>query len=153
MPRRLLLGRVCPPGRAPTWGNHTPAMHDYQGGTQAGLRTAPQSLSRKVLGRSLQGPHQPGGGFPDTCMRGKAPDSSPAPTCSPVFSLPAALPIRARSQVRQKRAVTERRNETAPLHLCAATNPPSTPRATSLATCGPRIPRAPRGHVIGHVQA
>lgn len=86
----------CPPGQAPRWGNHIPAMHDCQGGTQAGLGTAAQSLSGKVPGRFWKGVTSPGD-FPDACPCSNTGGSSPVPPCSSVFTIPSETqPIRTR---------------------------------------------------------
>lgn len=86
----------CPPGRAPRWGNHIPAMHDCRGGTQAGLGTAAQSLSGKVPGRFWKGVTSPGD-FPDACPCSNTGGSSPVPPCSSVFTIPSETqPIRTR---------------------------------------------------------
>lgn len=106
-----------PEVQASTWENHTPAMHAYQGGTQAGLGTAAtQSSSRKVPGRIWKGITSPG-------------VSLTRPFFPLAFGVPAAMRLpRARSQVQQKSAGTGGRKK----------QPLSTPLWA-------RILRAPRG--------
>lgn len=106
-----------PEVQAPTWENHTPAVHAYQGGTQAGLGTAAtQSSSRKVPGRIWKGITSPG-------------VSLTRPFFPLAFGVPAAMQLpRARSQVQQKSAGTGGRKK----------QPLSTPLWA-------RILRAPRG--------